>query len=129
MSHLRHLWIKNPHVRKPFARALGTVKRRGKLGSSVVANRLELRTSLFLCASCEYKMPAGWRKKYEYRLLPDMHGDHVRCDACQGVGPANIYHPEGPGTYTDEYQRLARIEQAATAQPFQVRDHRRIRGL
>lgn len=125
LAHSAHVWIKQ-HIQRPFMTPLGTVKRRGKLGSTVLANRIELRQSLFLCATCERKMPTGWMRRYEYRLIPNMHSEHTRCDACQQLDSANVFTAEDQG-YFQEYQHLQGIATRAAAVQVAVRDHRRVR--
>ena len=129
MAHAGHVWIANPSLKEPWARLLGRVRRGTKTGSSVISDFLALRKNLFLCAGCVAAMPWRWQRRYEYRLIPDMHADWVRCDKCQKIGTADVFHPEGPGTYFDQYQRLKQTSDNAAQQRVAVRDHRRIRGL
>lgn len=128
MAHAAFIWAKQ-HLREPWAVRLGRVKRRGKLGSSVISDFVSLRKSLFLCASCVHAMPWGWLKRFEYRLIPNMHSEWTRCDRCQEIGNADVFHPEGPGTYFEQYQRLKQTSENAAAQQVAVMDRRRIRGL
>jgi hypothetical protein len=114
VAHAAHIWIAR-HLPKPFLVPLGTVSRRGKTGSSVVSDRLALRTSLFFCATCEQKMPYRWSKRWEYAKIPGFHGEQVRCDSCQEVGSADIWHPE-EGGYYQEYRRVTAFEVAVQAQ-------------
>jgi len=127
MAHDAFVWIRK-HIPKPWAVPLGTVKRRGKLGSSVISDFVTLRKSLFLCATCVRAMPGNWARRWEYRLIPNMHSEWTRCDRCQLVGNADVFHPEDGG-YFQEYQKLMGISTRAAAQQVAVRDHRRIPGL
>ena len=124
-AHAAYTWI-TQHLPRPFMVPLGTVARRGKLGSSVISDRLAQRTSIFLCASCEHKMPRDWLRRYEYCLIPGFHSEATRCDACQEMDSANIFHAEDGGYYR-EHQRLERIGENAVAVQVAVRDRRRVR--
>ncbi len=125
LAHATHLFINN-HV-TPKLQPLGYVRRKGKLGSSVVANRLELRTALFLCPDCQRKMPVLWCRRYEYRRIDNLYADHSRCDNCQGMGPTDVFTPEDGGYY-QEYAKLTGISERARAQQATIRDGRRIKG-
>lgn len=124
-AHAAYTWVAR-HISKPFMVPLGTVARRGKLGSSVVSDRLAQRTSLFLCAACEHKMPRNWLRVYEYCLIRGFHSEATRCDSCQQIDTANIFHAEDGGYYR-EHQRLERIGKNAAAVQVAVRDGRRVR--
>ena len=127
LSHATHLFINNHTPVSKLYGMLGRVKRRGKLGSSVIANRLELRASVFLCKPCENKMPVQWLRQYEYRVIENMHADGTRCDACQSITSTNVFVAEDQG-YWQQQQRLDGITQRSREQQLMVRDGRRIRG-
>ena len=94
------------------------VKRNGILSSGVISDFIALRKPLFLCASCESRMPRRWCTRVDYRSLEGMHGVG-RCDGCQQHAPANLYLPEDR-PYMAEHRRNTAITQAAIAQR---RDH------
>jgi hypothetical protein len=119
-----YVWLQT-HLPKPFAVPLGTVERRGKSGSSVVTDRLALRTSLFLCKSCEDKMPWRWMRRFEYRLISNLHAAETRCDNCQQVTSTNIFFPED-GAYYQEYQAMRRHEARTAAQRVQLQAGQRL---
>lgn len=126
-AHAAYAWVQT-HLRKPFAVPIGTVKRRGKSGSSVVSDFLTLRKTIFLCASCEAKMPYAWRRRWEYRILRELRSTGTRCDHCQLVGQTtNIFVAEDGGYY-QEAQHHQKIREQAAAQQVLVRDKRRIPG-
>lgn len=125
-AHAAYTWVVT-HLPKPLMQPIGTVQRRGKSGSSVISDFLARRRVIFLCATCEHKMPFAWCRRWEYRLLPDLHSDGTRCDSCQQMDSTNIYTPEDGGYY-QEVQRSTRTAQRAAAQQVLIRDHRRIPG-
>ncbi len=127
LAHATHLFIKDHTPLPRLYGMLGTVKRRGKLGSSVVANRLELRTSVFLCATCVRKMPTQWLRQYEYRRIDNMHADGTRCDACQAITNTDVFVAEDQG-YWQQQQRLAGITERSRAQQRLLREGKRIPG-
>ena len=127
LAHATHVFLNN-HTRLPkLYGMLGRVKRRGKLGSSVIANRLEMRTSVFLCKACENKMPAQWLRQYEYRVIENMHAANTRCDACQNMDSTNVFVAEDGGYYQQQ-QRLDGITKRSRDQQLTIRDGRRIKG-
>lgn len=127
LSHATHLFINNHTFLPKLYGMLGRVKRRGKLGSSVIANRLELRASVFLCATCLGKMPAPWLRQYEYRQIENMHADGTRCDSCQDITSTDVFVAEDQG-YWQQQQHLDGITRRSRAQQLTVRDGRRIQG-
>lgn len=126
VAHAAHLWL-TKHVPEPFMRKLGYVKRNGKLGSSVIANRLALRTTLFLCRACEAKMSRQWQRQYEYVEISSFHADESRCDWCMETTLTTIWWPE-EGDYNRQHAVIRGIEQRAAAQQTTLRDGRRIKG-
>ena len=121
-----HLWIKNPHVKKPYAVPVGTVRRR-KSNASLISDFIALRKTLCLCKTCEWRMPLLWKRRYGYWCLPGFHTDGSRCDGCQTVGPGNLYLAE-EGGYLQQYFRAERIHANAQSQRLAVHDGRRIKG-
>lgn len=125
VAHAAHIWIAK-HIPKPFMVPLGLVSRRGKLGSTVLSDRIAARSALLLCYTCEHKLPVQWLRRFEYRLIPGYHSSDTRCDGCQEVTSVNIYNPEDGGYY-QEYQKLQRIERQAGQAQLQIHDKRRVR--
>ena len=127
LAHATHLFLNNHTPMPRLYGMLGRVKRRGKLGSSVIANRLETRNSVFLCAPCLHKMPALWLRQYEYRQIENMHADGTRCDSCQDITSTDVFVAEDQG-YWQQQQRLDGITKRSRDQQITIRDGRRIKG-
>lgn len=105
---------------------LGYVRRK-KSNASLVSDFMSLRKALYLCATCEWRMPMFWKRKYGYWRLPGFHGDESRCDSCQDYQPGNLYLSE-EGGYLQEYFRTETIHNNARDQQLTIRDGRRIKG-
>jgi hypothetical protein len=125
VANAAYLWIKR-QVEKPFMVPVGTIRRRGKSGSSVISDFLTLRRTIFLCASCEHKMPYRWLRRWEYRVIPGLHSAGTRCDNCQLDNCAtNIYVPEDQG-YWQEHLAVQRHEARTAAQRVQLQAGQRL---
>ena len=103
-----------PERATPWLERLGYVKRNGVLPAGIVSDFIALRKPLFLCASCEYRMPAKWASRVNYQRLDGMSGVG-RCDGCQQHAPANLYLPEDR-PYMAEHRRHTAMTEAALAQ-------------
>ena len=126
-AHAAYAWVQT-HFKKPFLVPVGTVQRRGKPGSAVISGYLDQRKPLFLCASCEAKMPWRWLRRWEYRLIPGLSAAGTRCDSCQlPEQSTNVFYPEDQGYY-QQHLRAERIRRNAAAQRVLVRDGKRIPG-
>ena len=121
------IWIKNPGVQKLWRRPVGRVRRR-RSNAALVSDFLSLRKTLFLCKSCERRMPMFWKRRYGYWAIAGFHADYCRCDSCQQTDACNIYHAEGGG-YLEEHFRSETIQNNARSQQIAVRDGRRIKGV
>ena len=122
-----HIWVKQPNVKKPFARPVGYIRRRGKTNATLTGDFMSLRKTLFLCKTCQWRMPMFWRRRYGYWKIPGLWAESCRCTSCQADEMCDIFHPEGGG-YLEEHFRAERIEDNARAQQVAVRDGRQIAG-
>ncbi len=62
--------------------------------ASFFTDRLGLRKSLSLCASCErYMLPRKWLDRYNYQLVRNVHGEGMGCDYCRADTTTNVYIP------------------------------------
>ena len=100
-------------------------RRKTTTPAATLSNFRALNKTLFLCTSCQAKLPWRWAKRWEYVKLPDFHGVGF-CDGwCQAYGPADLFLPESGG-YFQEYLQHAEIRRQGGS-PFLVHDHRRVR--
>lgn len=122
-----HIWVKKPNVTKPKYRHVGYVRRK-KSNASLISDFMDLRKPLFLCKSCQWRMPVFWRRRYGYWKIAGFWAEACRCTACQQTEPCDIFHAEGGG-YLEEHFRADAIQGNARDQQVAVRDGRRIKGL
>lgn len=120
------MWIKNPGAKKPYAKPVGRVRRR-KSNAALVSDFIALRKPLFLCKSCQWRMPVFWKRRYGYWSIAGLWADSCRCDSCQRTEACDIFHAEGGG-YLEEHFRADAIQGNAGDQQIAVRDGRRIKG-
>jgi hypothetical protein len=113
-AHSAYVWLKRT-VTQPFVVPIGTVRRRGKSGSSVISDFVALRRSIFLCAPCVHKMPYRWMTRWEYAMIAGLHSTGTRCDSCQAITETDIFLPE-EGGYFQEHLAVERHMHRTAAQ-------------
>lgn len=72
--------------------------------ASFLRDRIALRKSLALCATCERKMPRSWLEQYDYALIRGYHMEDTGCDYCRDIySTTNLYMP-GEGDYYRQWK-------------------------
>lgn len=122
-----HIWMKKPGVKQPWARPVGHVRRK-KSNASLISDFMTLRKPLFLCKSCQWRMPVFWRRRHGYWKIAGFWAEGTRCTSCQRTEACDIFYAEGGG-YLEEHFRAETIVNNARSQQIAVRDGRRIKGL
>lgn len=99
--------------------------RRNRSNAARIQDFVTIRKALMLCKPCEHRLPSGWRKMWEYRVLPGYHCEG-RCDYCQEHGALTMLVPEDGG-YWQQHMSIGTISENWRQQQIAVRDRRRVR--
>lgn len=92
-----------------ITRALPFQKWRRPYGlASMIVDRVALRLTLNLCASCEHKMPWKWEDRYNYAFVKGFHAEQVACDYCRDDFTATNMYLAVDGAYHQEMVRSRR---------------------